>query len=108
MKEKLDSVANILKKMDNYLRIEGHTDNLSINTKEFKSNWQLSSVRAANVVVRYLVVKDGMPAARLSSVGYGEYRPIVSNDNEQNRSKNRRVDIVILNSKLSSSENKNE
>lgn len=107
MKEKLDSVANILKKMDNYLRIEGHTDNLSINTREFKSNWQLSSVRAANVV-EYLVVKDGMPAARLSSVGYGEHRPIVSNDNEQNRSKNRRVDIVILNSKLSNSENKSQ
>lgn len=107
MKGKLNSLANILNKIDNYVRVEGHTDNLPINTKEFHSNWQLSSLRAANVV-EYLVVKAGLAPNRLSSVGYGEYRPSANNDSEAGRSKNRRVDIVILNSKFNTSENKTQ
>ncbi|SHK86857.1 chemotaxis protein MotB [Clostridium cavendishii DSM 21758] len=103
VRTKLDSVATILKKIDNYVRVEGHTDNLPINTAMFQSNYQLSAMRAANVV-EYLVVKDGMNGAKLSSVGYGEHRPVASNDTEANRSKNRRVDVVILNSNLSASE----
>lgn len=105
MKSKLDSVATILKKIDNYVRVEGHTDDLAINTAQFTSNYQLSAMRAANVV-EYLVEKDAMNGAKLSSVGYGDHRPVAPNDSEANRSKNRRVDIVILNSKLSASENK--
>ena len=104
MKGKLDSIAKILNKIDSYIRIEGHTDNLPIKTKEFNSNWQLSSMRAANVV-DYMVTA-GMAPERLSAVGYGEYRPIVENNNKAAMSKNRRVDIVILNSKFNGSENK--
>lgn len=107
MKGKLNSIAKILSSIDNYVRVEGHTDNLPINTKEFHSNWQLSSLRAANVV-EYLVVNAGLSPNRLSSVGYGEYRPSAKNDSEAGRSKNRRVDIVILNSKFNTSENKTQ
>ncbi|WP_160680923.1 flagellar motor protein MotB [Clostridium sp. C8-1-8] len=104
--KKLISLAGILNKIDNFIRVEGHTDNVPINTAYFHSNWQLSSVRAANVV-EFLVNNGGIAAKRLSSVGYGEYRPVAANDSEQGRSKNRRVDILLLNNTLNASENKN-
>lgn len=50
MKLKLGSLANILNKIDNYVRVEGHTDNLPIRNENYNSNWQLSSIRASNVV----------------------------------------------------------
>lgn len=100
---KLKSISKILNGIDNYIRVEGHTDNVAINTDYFHSNWQLSSVRAANVV-EFLITQGSVSPGRLSSVGYGEYRPIKSNDTEEGKSANRRVDIVILNTKLNNSE----
>ncbi|WP_097026734.1 OmpA/MotB family protein [Clostridium peptidivorans] len=97
--KKIIQIGNILKQQENYIRIEGNTDNKPIHNSKFQSNWQLSSVRAANVV-QLLVEKCGFPPEKLSSVGYGEHRPIASNDNEEGRIKNRRVDIVIMNSKF--------
>lgn len=103
--KKLISLAGILNKIDNYIRVEGHTDNVPINTTYFHSNWQLSSIRASNVV-EFLVTRGGIAANRLSSVGYGEYRPVASNDTEEGKSKNRRVDILLLNTNLNVSETK--
>lgn len=100
---KLKSISKVLNGIDNYIRVEGHTDNVAINTDYFHSNWQLSSVRAANVV-EFLITQGSVSPGRLSSVGYGEYRPIKNNDNEEGKSSNRRVDIVILNTKLNNSE----
>lgn len=100
---KLKSISKVLNGIDNYIRVEGHTDNVAINTDYFHSNWQLSSVRAANVV-EFLITQGNVSPGRLSSVGYGEYRPLKSNDTEAGRSSNRRVDIVILNTKLNNSE----
>lgn len=100
---KLISISKVLNGIDNYIRVEGHTDNVAINTNYFHSNWQLSSVRAANVV-EFLITQGSVSPGRLSSVGYGEYRPIKSNDTEEGKSSNRRVDIVILNTKLNNSE----
>jgi chemotaxis protein MotB len=100
---KLKSISKVLNGIDNYIRVEGHTDNVAINTTSFHSNWQLSSVRAANVV-EFLITQGGVSPGRLSSVGYGEYRPIKPNDTEEGKSSNRRVDIVILNTKLNNSE----
>ncbi|HZK44560.1 MAG TPA: flagellar motor protein MotB [Syntrophomonadaceae bacterium] len=84
--------------LPNYIRVEGHTDNLPINTAKFPSNWELSVLRSANVV-HVLTEEAGLPAERLSISGYGEYRPLVPNDNKSNQSINRRVDIVILKTK---------
>lgn len=98
MKTKLISLSEILKKSNNYLRIEGHTDNIPISTNEFHSNWQLSSIRASNVV-EFLATNCEISGEKLSSIGYGEYRPIANNNTEAGRAKNRRVDIVLLNSK---------
>ncbi|GAA0079362.1 flagellar motor protein MotB [Clostridium sp. CTA-5] len=102
-KKKLISISKVLNDIDNYIRVEGHTDNVTINTTYFHSNWQLSSIRASNVV-EFLVNEGKVSPKRLSSVGYGEYRPTKSNDTEEGRATNRRVDIVILNSKFNESE----
>ncbi len=89
--------------MDNYIRIEGHTDNVIISNELYHSNWQLSSIRASNVA-EFLVSDGNINPNRVSAVGYGEYRPLQSNDSEDGRAQNRRVDIVILNSKYNVSE----
>jgi len=79
----------------NYIRIEGHTDNIPINTAKFPSNWELSVLRACNVM-HVFQEEAGISPDRLSAVGYGEYRPRVPNLNSINQAINRRVDIVIL------------
>jgi chemotaxis protein MotB len=100
---KLISISKILNEIDNYIRVEGNTDNIPINNSSFHSNWQLSSARAVNVV-EFLISQGNINSNRLSAIGYGEYRPIKSNDTEEGRSSNRRVDIVILNDKFNKSE----
>jgi chemotaxis protein MotB len=90
----LKEIAKILKTTDNPIRIEGHTDDLPINTVKYPSNWELSTTRATNVL-RFLI-QEGLPGNRLSAVGYGEFRPLVPNDSEENRKKNRRVDLVLI------------
>jgi len=95
----VDKLAISLKAMANLIRVEGHTDNVPVKNSNFSSNWQLSAVRAANVV-QYLIEVDGLSPTLLSAAGYGEYRTIASNDSDAGRSKNRRIDIVIINSTL--------
>ncbi|NPV71243.1 MAG: flagellar motor protein MotB [Firmicutes bacterium] len=91
----LDKVIAVIKPLPNHIRVEGHTDDLKINTERFPSNWELSAGRSS-AVARYFIDRHGMPPTRLSIAGYGEYRPIAPNDSESNRRRNRRVDIVIL------------
>lgn len=93
----LDQIAGILRDIPNLLRIEGHTDNTPINTSKFPSNWELSTARATNII-KYLVNKHKFDPIKLSAVGYGEYMPLIHSSNKMDRSKNRRVDIAILNS----------
>ena len=94
----LNSISEVLKKYTkNTIAIEGHTDNRPINTSQFPSNMYLSSARAIKVY-EYLVGNKKFDAKKLFAVGYGEYRPVASNENEAGRSKNRRVEIKIINS----------
>lgn len=72
------------------IRVEGHTDNIPIQTKEYQSNWELSIQRALNVV-RYFVNHENIHPAKLIIAGYGEHKPIAANDSPSNRAKNRRV-----------------
>jgi chemotaxis protein MotB len=97
-------IGEILSKSDNYIRVEGHTDNIPIHNQQYKSNWDLSAARATNVV-ELLIEKAGIKPQTISAVGYGEYRPIADNQTENGRSKNRRVEIVIVNSKFNEVEN---
>ncbi len=90
----LDKLSGILKPFPNILRIEGHTDNVPINTRVFPSNWELSAARAASVV--HLFTQRGVEPTRMSVEGLGEYRPIGDNRTEQGRDQNRRVVLVIL------------
>jgi chemotaxis protein MotB len=94
--EKLDKVASVLTTVvpDLSIGIEGHTDNQPIKHSGWKSNWELSSHRALSVL-HYLTDK-GIVGERLAAIGYGEYRPVDSNDSKESRQKNRRVEIVIL------------
>jgi chemotaxis protein MotB len=78
------------------IRIEGHTDNTPIATSQYPSNWELSTARATNIV-RYLVAGGRWSPARISAVGYGQFRPLAENSSIEGKQKNRRVDIVILN-----------
>ncbi|GAV22529.1 OmpA/MotB family protein [Carboxydothermus pertinax] len=100
-------IGEILLPLPNYIRIEGHTDNLPIKTSKYPSNWELSTARATSVV-HELIDELNFPPYRLSAIGYGEYRPKVPNNSEQNRQKNRRVDIVILKTKYDVAEPKSE
>ncbi len=76
------------------VRVEGHTDDVPINSTKFPSNWDLSSARALNIV-RYLAKQGDISPGNLSAVGYGEHRPLVPNVNSENRKKNRRIEIYI-------------
>ncbi len=90
----LDTLAEILKFLPNKIRVEGHTDNRPINTVRFPSNWHLSVARALNTA--YYLMGKGVPPEKISIVGHSEYKPIAPNDTEENRAKNRRVDIVVI------------
>ncbi len=92
----LDLISLQLLKIPNHIRVEGHTDNLPINTDMFPSNWELSTARAINCL-RHLIETHDFPPDRISALGYAEYRPIASNKTIDGRAKNRRVDIVVLN-----------
>ena len=94
----VDTAASALKNFPNMIRIEGHTDNVHISNRDFRSNWELSSMRAINVA-EYFINVHGISPERISATGYAEYKPIAPNDSPDGRSKNRRVDIVILSQK---------
>ncbi len=87
----------------NVIRVEGHTDNTPINTARFPSNWELSAQRAAGVV-RYFTDVTGFDKNRFVAVGYGDSRPLELNDTQEGRNANRRIEIVVLKSKLYSAE----
>jgi chemotaxis protein MotB len=92
----LTEIAAVLAGDGSSIRIEGHTDNVPMRSAAFASNWDLSTARATRVV-RFLIEQGGLPPARLSAAGYGEFRPRVPNDSSAARARNRRVDIVVLN-----------
>ncbi len=91
----LDILVQSLGEIQNQIRIEGHTDNVPINTIHFPSNWELSTARA-NAIIRYFLTKHNFDPSRISAVGYAEFRPIAPNDNSEGRQQNRRVDVVVL------------
>jgi len=98
----LKKVAEVLNQNvpNSNVAIEGYTDNQPIKYSGWKTNWELSSARAL-AVLHYLVDECAVKPTRLSANGYGEFRPVAANDTKENMQKNRRVEIVILPSKLS-------
>jgi chemotaxis protein MotB len=94
-KTTLHQIAEIIRPSSNTVVVEGYTDDKPIHTKEFESNWELSSTRAFSVI-RYLADAEGVDIARLSALGYGEFRAKFKNDSEEHRAGNRRIEISII------------
>ncbi len=98
-KDVLKKVGNILKGVkDKEIRIEGYTDDVPIGgalRQRFPTNWELSTQRATNVL-RFLQEEVDVDGARLSAVGYGEFRPIADNKTPEGRAENRRIEIVLI------------
>jgi len=92
--EALRAVARVIKEHNHEIQVEGHTDNIPIHTLNFPSNWELSTARASSVI--RLFIDNGVGANRLTAIGYGENRPVASNDTSEGRKRNRRVSIMIL------------
>lgn len=96
MQSALDNLAPVLVKLAGKydIVVEGHTDNVPIATRQFASNWELSTARATNVV-KTMLAKPGFIPAKMAAVGYGEFHPIVVNNTQENRKRNRRVVFFV-------------
>ena len=88
-------VATTVGTLPNLVRVEGHTDDTPIRTVRYGSNWELSTARAS-AVVAFLIEQQGIDPARLSAAGYGEFHPRAANTSPENRARNRRIDLVVL------------
>jgi chemotaxis protein MotB len=97
--EVLRKVAGIIRSVPNQIIVEGHTDNVPINTPRYPSNWELSVDRAVRVV-RFLIANYHIAPERFLATGYGEYHPVADNSTVEGRARNRRVNIVISNVNL--------
>lgn len=89
----ISQLTGFLNAFEGEISIEGHTDNIPINTPQFPSNWELSSDRAISVL--HFLEFDGIPADRMRAVGYADTRPLQPNDTPANRAANRRVELVL-------------
>lgn len=93
-RETLRVLAGKLADSKGSIRVEGHTDSIPISNQRFRSNWELSTGRAASVLLH--LTNNGVEPSRLSASGYGGFRPVADNATAEGRRKNRRVDIVIV------------
>lgn len=89
-----EELSRQLTMVANSVVVEGHTDNVPIHNQFFNSNWELSAARAFSVL--YILIKNGIDPERLAAHGFGEFRPAFPNDTEENRAKNRRIEITII------------
>lgn len=104
----LEKVAEAVRDLPHQIRLEGHTDSLPISTTRFRTNWDLASARGA-AVLELLETSFGISRQRMAVTAYADTVPLASNDSEEGRARNRRVDITILNEAASAHEpSKNE
>ena len=101
----LEELVAILADSPNVVVVEGHTDNVPIHNERFPSNWDLSTARAISVA-RFLFENGGFDPARFTVAGYAEYHPVKSNDTQEGRQENRRVEILLKNIEIEASEAK--
>ncbi len=90
----LEELIKVLRESPNDVVIEGHTDNVPINTPEFPSNWELSTARAISVT-KYFFERGDLEPRRFNVAGYGEYHPVSTNETAEGRQENRRVEILL-------------
>ena len=87
-------MAQILAKAPNQIQVEGHTDDIPINTAYYPSNWELSSARASSVV--RLFSANSVAPDRMVAIGYADNRPVIANTDSESRARNRRVTMLII------------
>ncbi len=91
----LRQVTTVLKDIPNRnFQVAGHTDNIPIKSAKFRSNWDLSTARAVEVV--NFMIGSGMEPKRLSAAGYSDQSPVAANDTQENKAKNRRIEITLV------------
>ncbi len=90
----LEKLVGILQSVEGHIAVEGHTDDVPINTVDFPSNWDLSVARALRVA-HGLFDEGEISESRFTIAGYADTRPLVPNNSPENRAKNRRVEIVL-------------
>ncbi len=93
--DSIGKIAEAIKRLPNSVRLEGNTDSVPIHNSRFRNNWELSAARAI-AMLQLLVQRFGVSEYQLAVVGYADIHPIENNDTEEQRVRNRRVDIVIL------------
>ena len=91
-------IAALLSSLPERVTLSGHPDNVPISTAQFPSNWELSSARAVSLMRGLMTAQPTLNPARFSALGYSEYRPIASNDTDEGRAQNRRVEVFIARS----------
>jgi chemotaxis protein MotB len=92
----LDKIAEFLTETERKIVIEGHTDNTAVAASApYESNWELASLRATSIV-RYLIKYHKIDPKRISAISYADTRPLQTNDTEEGRSKNRRIEIYLI------------
>lgn len=95
----LDKIGKTVLALPNNVRLEGHTDSIPIHTARFHSNWELSAARSI-AMLELFAARFDVPTSRMAVAGYADTVPVDTNDTEQGRAHNRRVDIVILNQQV--------
>jgi len=94
--EVVGKVAEVMRRLPNPVRLEGHTDSVPIKNDRFRSNWELSAARSI-ALMEMLTGRFAIDGRRISIAGYADNVPVEANDTEAGRARNRRVDIVVLN-----------
>ena len=87
-------VPALAKVGDREFLVAGHTDNVPIRTARYKNNWELSTARAVSMVTE--MIEDGYPGTRIGAAGFGEFDPIASNETDQGKEQNRRIEIILM------------
>jgi chemotaxis protein MotB len=95
----LQKIASTIADLPNPVRFEGHTDSIPIHNEHYKSNWELSAARSI-AMMALLSDKYGLPRSRFTIAGFAETSPVATNETAEGRTRNRRVDIVILNQQV--------
>jgi chemotaxis protein MotB len=90
----LESLVGLIQAFPNDIIIEGHTDNVPVRGGAYRSNWELSIARAVGVVNFF--TENGIDPKQLVAAGYGEFHPAFPNDSDENRAKNRRIELTVV------------
>ena len=99
------NVSNMIKDLDNKIKITGHTDNVPIKNNKFRDNWDLSAMRAINVM-NFMVGSGKISPEKVSIEAYGQYSPKFDNSTDAGKAKNRRVEIFVIRKYPATTDNK--